>query len=194
MGRLPGSPQLILVACSTRRPHRGSGLGRPTCAAIQRSSRSQWRAGMCRRQAWGGRRARSGWCTITNTAARAAGWNVPSLKRHSCFWGPSRWLWVASAHWMSGQSRVSVWNIQCATVLRPKTEDYCSLPHTAGSRVSIFRSGESSSSYNPITHQHTQYQAGSQFHLRQQPGPLQHPHPHVHNTGQRRRMNAGGWY
>jgi len=75
-----------------------------------------------------------------------------------------------------------------------------------GSRDSIFRSGESSFAYNPITHQRTgaHNQPGghaNQYQFRQQPGPLQHamqhPSHHVQNTGhgaRPRRMDTGGWY
>ena len=69
--------------------------------------------------------------------------------------------------------------------------------HHGGSRVSIFsHNARDQSYYNPITHQRTHYQAGSQYHLRQQQQPprMPHPHPHVQQSGQRRRMQPGGWY
>ena len=70
-------------------------------------------------------------------------------------------------------------------------------PH-GGSRVSIFRATPSEASYyNPITHQRTAYrnvqhgaQPGSHYHMRHQ----QQPYVVQQSQGQRRRMNAGGWY
>ena len=72
-------------------------------------------------------------------------------------------------------------------------------PH-GGSRVSIFRANAHEASYyNPITHQRTAYrnaaqhgaaQPGSHYHMRHQ----QQPYHVQQSQGQRRRMNAGGWY
>jgi len=111
------------------------------------------------------------------------------------------------------RQRVGLYNQQQQPLPQPMASRYAPPPSVGGptreirmvyhnkhggSRVSIFRSGESSFSYNPITHQQTRNQAGgNQYQFRQQNlGPLQHPPHHVQNTGQPRprRMDTGGWY